>query len=244
MSIMSAVLITIIALAVSPQASYATMSATLHPSLPTAFNSISNIVFAIAGHLAWVSFISELRDPRDFPKALIVQQVFMIVAYLVVSIVVYHYGGDNVASPALSSASNTVAKVAWGVALPTVSSFSARSGIHTSCIVLLIRVRRSSLPVLFSHTSCQSTSSYAYSGIRPTCTAVASLLQAPGLVSVLPPGHSLGSFPSRSPSSVTCSASSARSSARGSDSSFPAMCGSCLIGASGSMAARTSFCSC
>lgn len=121
MSIMSAVLITIIALAVSPRASYATMSATLHPSLSTGFNSISNVVFAYAGHLAWVSFISELRDPREFPKALLVQQAFMIVAYLIVSIVVYHYGGDNVASPALSSTSKTVAKVAWGVALPTVS---------------------------------------------------------------------------------------------------------------------------
>ncbi|KAH8755799.1 transmembrane amino acid transporter protein-domain-containing protein [Diaporthe sp. PMI_573] len=120
MSIMSAVLITIIALAVSPRASYATMSATLHPSLPTGFNSISNVVFAYAGHLAWVSFISELRDPREFPKALLVQQAFMIIAYLVVSIVVYYYGGDNVASPALSSTSKTVAKVAWGVALPTI----------------------------------------------------------------------------------------------------------------------------
>lgn len=97
------------------------MSATLHPSLSTGFNSISNVVFAYAGHLAWVSLISELRDPRGFPKALLVQQAFMIVAYLIVSIVVYHYGGDNVASPALSSTSKTVAQVAWGVALPTVS---------------------------------------------------------------------------------------------------------------------------
>ncbi|KAK7698662.1 hypothetical protein SLS64_012273 [Diaporthe eres] len=96
------------------------MSATLHPSLPTAFNSISNIVFAWSGHLAWVSFISELRDPREFPKALLVQQAFMMVAYLVVSIVIYRYGGDNVASPALGSTSKTVAKVAWGVALPTI----------------------------------------------------------------------------------------------------------------------------
>ncbi|KAK2596257.1 hypothetical protein N8I77_013153 [Diaporthe amygdali] len=120
MSIMSAVLITIIALAVSPRASYDAMSATLHPSLPTAFNSMANVVFAYAGHLAWVSFISELRDPREFPKALLVQQSFMIIAYLVVSIVVYRYGGENVASPALSSASKTVAKVAWGVALPTI----------------------------------------------------------------------------------------------------------------------------
>lgn len=121
MSIMSAVLITMIALAVSPRASYEAMQATLHPSLPTAFNSMSNVVFAYAGHLAWVSFISELRDPREFPKALLVQQAFMIIGYIVVSVVIYRYGGQDVASPALSSTSKTVAKVAWGVALPTVS---------------------------------------------------------------------------------------------------------------------------
>lgn len=130
MSIMSAVVITIVALAVSPRASYDAMAATLHPSLPVAFNSISNVVFAYAGHLAWVSFISELRDPREFPKALLVQQAFMIIAYLVVSIVIYHYGGQNVASPALSSTSTTVAKVAWGVALPTVSLCSVWSRIQ------------------------------------------------------------------------------------------------------------------
>ncbi|KAG6358805.1 hypothetical protein INS49_012324 [Diaporthe citri] len=102
MSIMSAVLITIIALAVSPRAAYDTMQATLHPSLPTAFNSISNIVFAWSGHLAWVSFILELRDPREFSKALLVQQAFMMVA------------------PALGSTSKTVAKVTWGIAIPTI----------------------------------------------------------------------------------------------------------------------------
>lgn len=151
MSIMSAVLITIIALAVSPRASYDTMSATLHPSLPVAFNGMANIIFAYAGHLAWVSFISELRDPRDFPKALFVQQAFMIIAYLVVSIVIYRYGGDNVASPALSSTSKTVAKVAWGVALPTVSSYLS-SGIRGFCIIVLTRVHRSSSPESYSRT--------------------------------------------------------------------------------------------
>lgn len=149
---MSAVLITIIALAVSPRASYDTMQATLHPSLPTAFNSISNIVFAWSGHLAWVSFISELRDPREFPKALLVQQAFMMVAYLVVSIVIYRYGGDNVASPALGSTSKTVAKVAWGIAIPTVSSRSVWSGTHGLDIAVLTQMHRSSSPELFSRT--------------------------------------------------------------------------------------------
>lgn len=44
--------------------------------------------------------------------------------YLIVAIVVYRYTGVDVASPALGSASNVVMKVAYGIALPTVSPTS------------------------------------------------------------------------------------------------------------------------
>ncbi|KAK6207247.1 hypothetical protein LQW54_007331 [Pestalotiopsis sp. IQ-011] len=119
-SIMSAVLITIIALAVSPRAAYEDMQAVYHPNFPTAFNAICNAVFAYAGHVAWVSFISELRDPEDFPRALGAQQLVQIVVYTVVSLVIYRYAGVDVSSPALSSTGEIVKKVAWGVALPTI----------------------------------------------------------------------------------------------------------------------------
>ncbi|KAK9779752.1 putative Amino acid transporter transmembrane domain-containing protein [Seiridium cardinale] len=119
-SILSAVLITIIALGVSPQAAYEDMQAVYHPNFPTAFNSICNAVFAYAGHVAWVSFISELRDPKDFPKALGSQQLVQILLYTMTAIVIYRYAGADVASPALSSTGAVVRKVAWGVAIPTI----------------------------------------------------------------------------------------------------------------------------
>ncbi|KAL2289783.1 hypothetical protein FJTKL_01098 [Diaporthe vaccinii] len=97
MSIMSAVLITIIALAVSPRASYDTVG---HPE-PLAPDRLQQHI----QHRVRV-----VRAPG----------AFMIVAYLVVAIVIYRYGGEDVASPALGSTSKTVAKVAWGVALPTI----------------------------------------------------------------------------------------------------------------------------
>jgi amino acid permease len=124
LSILSAVLITIIALGVSPEAAYKDMKATYHPNFPTAFNSICNAIFAYAGHVAWVSFISELRDPNDFPRALGSQQLVQIMLYTMTALVVYRYAGEHVASPALSSTSDVVRKVAWGVSPTSTPSTS------------------------------------------------------------------------------------------------------------------------
>lgn len=86
----------------------------------TAFNSVSNIVFAYAGHIAFFSFISEFRKPEDFPKALFTLQATDTSMYLIVAVVVYYYTGSEVDSPALGSADALVKKVAWGLAIPTI----------------------------------------------------------------------------------------------------------------------------
>lgn len=65
--------------------------------------------------------MAELRDPRDYPKSLCLLQGIDICLYLVASVVIYVYAGQDVTSPALGSASPVVRKVAYGVALPTVS---------------------------------------------------------------------------------------------------------------------------
>lgn len=118
-SILSAVMITMVALGVSPKAA-AEMRGTYSPAFPSAFNSVSNVVFAYGGHVAWISFISELRDPREFPKSLILQQSLDIILYVTASLVIYRYAGEDVTSPALSSNTKIVRKVAWGIALPTI----------------------------------------------------------------------------------------------------------------------------
>ncbi|KAM3073372.1 hypothetical protein ACMFMF_006577 [Clarireedia jacksonii] len=119
-SILSAVMITMVALGVSPQAAADAMQATYHPSFPSAFNSVSNVVFAYGGHVAWISFISELRNPKEFPKALILLQSVDMSLYFIAALVIYRYAGENVASPALSSNIPLIRKIAWGVALPTI----------------------------------------------------------------------------------------------------------------------------
>lgn len=97
------------------------LDATTTVSFSQAFLSVTNIIFAYAGHVAFFSFISEFRDPTEFPKALFLLQAIDVTMYLVVAIVVYRYTGTSVSSPALSSTSNVVMKVAYGIALPTVS---------------------------------------------------------------------------------------------------------------------------
>jgi hypothetical protein len=70
--------------------------------------------------VAFFGFISELKNPREFPKALAMLQVCDISMYIVVAVVVYRYGGLDVASPALGAAGPLLKKVAFGLAIPTV----------------------------------------------------------------------------------------------------------------------------
>lgn len=62
-----------------------------------------------------------MEDPRDFPKSLAMLQVTDTTMYIVTAMVIYRYAGPDVASPALSSAGPLMSKVAYGLAIPTVS---------------------------------------------------------------------------------------------------------------------------
>jgi len=61
-----------------------------------------------------------MRNPRDYPKAVIVGQSFVTLVYLVVAVTVYCTAGNYVASPALGTAGPLIKRVAYGLALPGV----------------------------------------------------------------------------------------------------------------------------
>ncbi|OCK86183.1 hypothetical protein K432DRAFT_412831 [Lepidopterella palustris CBS 459.81] len=67
------------------------IDATVRTTFAKAILSVSNIIFAYAGHVAMSSFISEFRDPTEFPKA-----------------------------PALGSPGYVLMKVTYGIALPII----------------------------------------------------------------------------------------------------------------------------
>lgn len=61
-----------------------------------------------------------MKDPHEFPKSLTMLQVADTSLYIVTAVVIYRYKGADVDSPALSSAGPLMAKVAYGLAIPTV----------------------------------------------------------------------------------------------------------------------------
>lgn len=90
------------------------------PAVHDACLAIANVVFAYAGHVAFFTLFSELKDLRDFPKALALLQICEMILYTISAIVIYAYVGQDVRSPALNSAGKLFRKISYGIALPTV----------------------------------------------------------------------------------------------------------------------------
>ncbi|KAJ5794329.1 hypothetical protein N7457_000928 [Penicillium paradoxum] len=118
LSIFIAVMITMIAIGV--EAPDPRAYAITHPTLMNGFSATLNIVLAYSGHMSFFVFQSELADPKDYPKALITFQATDTSLYLITALVIYRYGGPNVLSPALLSASELVSKIAFGISIGTI----------------------------------------------------------------------------------------------------------------------------
>lgn len=84
-------------------------------------------------------FQSEMRNPRDFKKALFLEQGIAVTFYTLISAVIYYYAGPNVTSPALGSASPTVTKIAFGFAIPTILIAGVVNG-NVACKYIYFRI--------------------------------------------------------------------------------------------------------
>lgn len=99
----------------------------------SAFQAIANLwLTSAAGHAAFFGLMAELKDPRDYPKAICLLQGLDISLYIIAAIVIYRYTGADVSSPALGSAGSLISKVAYGIAIPTVSLISLNWPIETN----------------------------------------------------------------------------------------------------------------
>lgn len=119
-SIIGAVLTSMVGVALNTTHSVSISAFSPVPTLHDACLAIANVVFAYAGHVAFFTMFSELKDIRDFPKALALLQMSEMILYTITAIVIYTYAGHEVKSPALNSAGNAFRKISYGVALPTV----------------------------------------------------------------------------------------------------------------------------
>ncbi|KAL4876737.1 transmembrane amino acid transporter protein-domain-containing protein [Aspergillus karnatakaensis] len=113
--------------------------ATTETNLVTGFTSALNIILSYASHYSFFNVIAELKNPRDFPKALTLLQAIDITLYLVTGVVIYYFVGQDVKSPVLGSITPIVSKVAYGIALPTIIIAGVING-HIACKAIYTRL--------------------------------------------------------------------------------------------------------
>ena len=116
----------------------------------TAFISITNPVFAYAGHFMFFILISEMKHPTHAMRAAWVLQTFATGFYVVFAAVLYVYVGPNVESPAFTSLPTKWRKAAYGIAIPNFLIAGSLYS-HTAAKLLFVRFFRKSKH-LHSHT--------------------------------------------------------------------------------------------
>ncbi|GAA5880486.1 hypothetical protein JCM16303_005399 [Sporobolomyces ruberrimus] len=88
------------------------------PSFPEAMTAISNLVLAYAGTASFLPIAAEMRNQRDYKKAVLLCQGFVTCFYLAIGIAVYMKAGQYVASPALGTAGVLLKRISYGLAIP------------------------------------------------------------------------------------------------------------------------------
>jgi hypothetical protein len=116
----------------------------------TAFISITNPVFAYAGHFMFFILMSEMKRPQDAMKAAYTLQGFATTFYAIFAIVCYVYLGNGVLSPSFSSLDGPWAKAAYGIAIPNFLLAGSLYA-HTAAKLIFVRIFRRSHH-LHSHT--------------------------------------------------------------------------------------------
>lgn len=126
-SILLAIGITVIATGIQAGSQNGGMSAVNWSAWPKdgitfaeAFIAITNIVFAYSFAVCQFSFMDEMHTPRHFVKSIWALGLIEIVIYTLTGALIYAFVGQEVKSPALLSAGDTISKIAFGVGLPVI----------------------------------------------------------------------------------------------------------------------------
>jgi hypothetical protein len=113
------------------------------PSFTTGITASATIFVSSAATSAFLPVISEMRKPKDYPKAVYLSMSLVTASYLTFSLVIYAWCGKWIASPSLGSAGETVKRVAYGVALPGLI-ISGCLYVHVAAKYLFVRILRDS----------------------------------------------------------------------------------------------------
>lgn len=112
-----------------------------NPTFAAGMTAASTIFVSSAATSAFLPVISEMKRPKDYPKAVYLSMTFVTASYLTFSLVIYRWCGKWIASPSLGSAGETIKRIAYGIALPGLI-VSGCLYIHVAAKYLLVRILR------------------------------------------------------------------------------------------------------
>ncbi|KAK6200417.1 transmembrane amino acid transporter protein-domain-containing protein [Scheffersomyces amazonensis] len=84
-------------------------------------SAVLNIVYTFVGQVTYPSFISQMKRPKEFKKALWAVTILEILLFSLAGVIVYIYVGNNyITSPGFGSLSLKYKKIAFSFAVPTI----------------------------------------------------------------------------------------------------------------------------
>ncbi|GAA5832495.1 hypothetical protein JCM11251_001346 [Rhodosporidiobolus azoricus] len=113
------------------------------PTFAQGMNAVGTLWWAWCGGASFLPVYSEMRDIRDYKKAVAVSQSFVTTTYCLIATVVYCFAGQYVASPALGTAGVLIKKITYGIAIPGLL-FTSVLNTHLSAKYLFFRFLRGS----------------------------------------------------------------------------------------------------
>ena len=126
-SIILAIFITMVATGVEASKAAGGLSAVPWSAWPPSditfakvFLSTTNIVFAYSFAVCQYSFMAEMHTPKDYVKSIWALGLIEIFIYTLTGAIIYSFVGNKVSSPAILSGSQTISRVAFGIALPVI----------------------------------------------------------------------------------------------------------------------------
>lgn len=90
------------------------------PDFISQFNAMLNITYTLIGQITLPSFIADMKNPKDFPKALYLVSIVELVLMIFAGTVMYCYFGQYTVAPAIGALKEPFAKIAYGMAFPAV----------------------------------------------------------------------------------------------------------------------------
>ncbi|PKS08752.1 hypothetical protein jhhlp_004805 [Lomentospora prolificans] len=88
-----------------------------NPDFVAGITASATIFVSSTGGSVFLPVISEMRNPKEYRKAVYICMLIVTASYLSMSMVVYRWCGKWVAAPSLGSAGQTMKKISYGVGL-------------------------------------------------------------------------------------------------------------------------------